>query len=104
MSQSAKMAKRIGPFKSKFLDFLAAVSLRSDRKRQPRRGPDGLYHLKLNFLTTGNVVLEEPNRHGYYSSRGHSYLSLQWEDEPLDTAVAEAKKLCPNVSVVAGCS
>lgn len=98
MSQPVKRVKRIGPFKSKFLDFLAAVSLRSDLKRQPQRGPDGLYHLNLNFLTTGNVVLEEPNLYGYFSSGKHQFLSLQWEDEPLDTAVAEAKKLCPNIS------
>lgn len=71
--------------------------MRSDRKSKPQRGPDGLYHANLKFLTSG-VTLEEPNRHRSYSSGKHKFLSLQWEDGPLDAAVAEAKKLCPNVS------
>ncbi|MBK8905442.1 MAG: hypothetical protein IPM53_29940 [Anaerolineaceae bacterium] len=98
MSRPAKMAQRIQPFKSKFLEFLAAVSLRSDRNRQPKRAPDGLIHFNLKILSNGGPSLEDPNLHGYYSRGEHQFLSLQWEDEPLDTVVADAKKLCPNVS------
>lgn len=98
MSRSAIGAKRIASFQREFLNFLAAVSLRrADLTRQPQLGRDGLYHVNLKF-SVGGVTLEEPNHHGFYSGGKHRFLSLQWEDEPLDTAIAEAQKLCPNVS------
>lgn len=98
MARSKKSTKPNKSFKDSFLNFLAAVALRSDHNRQPKRGDDGLIHVNLKLLANGGMTLEEPNRHGYYSSGKHHFLSLQWEDEPLDRAVAEAKKTCPNVS------
>ncbi|RME12438.1 MAG: hypothetical protein D6816_00975 [Bacteroidetes bacterium] len=91
------MTRRIQPLKDKFLEFLAAVALRPDRKKQYTPGPDGLYHVNLNSLASG-VSLEESGKHGYYSSGRHNFLSLQWDEKSLDAAVTEAKKLCPNVS------
>ena len=90
-------SKQLNNLETKFLAFLKDVSLRPMEKALRQRGRDGLHSLTLRFQGSG-VSLERPNCHGRYVDSKSRSLSLQWGDEALNHAVAEAQRFCPNVS------
>lgn len=98
MRESEVRPEQLKSLETKFCAFLKDVSFRSHTGSRRNCGPDGLYHTTLRFQD-GAVQFEEPNRYGPYFRRGSPKpLSLEGGDEALDSAVAEAQRLCPCVS------